>query len=234
VHSDGSLSAGDRALWRRAVGSVQFTEPVERATRAEGLQSRYPTLYRWRSSQLYAPKFIDFHLYGQTDRLLMLDSDVLCLARPDEVLEAMECPEPVQRWNSDHTSSYSASPGQLKSLLGVEVPERLNAGFMLTRRWTPDDWHYFDQVLTVLSRAGVPIEDRWAEQMLYAISAGRVPGSRSFSAGYNISFGRTSPASVVRHYVGVPRVRPRFHTEGVARLINEAAAAPRSPRHRLG
>jgi hypothetical protein len=92
---------------------------------------------------------------------------------------------------------------------------------MLTKRWDHDDLAYFDEVLRSLRDHGVPIRDRWAEQMLYAISSGRHAGFGGLSSDYSVTLGRTPVDAVIRHYVGVPRVRPRFHTEGIPRLLTQ-------------
>lgn len=226
VHSDGSLTDKDEALWKRVSPHVTFTSPAEREARAEELRTAFPAVHKWRTVHRCGSKFVDFHLFGRARRLLLLDSDVLCFSEPRELLEALALPTTSMRWNADITTSYAATPAQLSAILGFPVPDRVNSGFLLTKRWDRDDLAYLDGMLDTLLRHGVPIYEWWAEQMMYATMASRHDLARSFSDGYAVVLGRTSPRAVVRHYVGVPRIRPRFHTEGVPRLLAQLAASP--------
>lgn len=218
VHSDGTLKPSDMAQWSSIIEGVTFTSPQEREQRAAALATAYPAVHRWRTVHGCGSKFVDFHLFGRAERLVLLDSDVLCFSEPRELLDALANGAPSLRWNQDCTTSYAATPAQLSEILGFNVPARVNSGFLLTKRWDHADLTYLNGMLETLHRHGVGIYEWWAEQMLYATAAVRHTTATSFSANYAVKTGRTAADAVVRHYVGVPRIRPRFHTEGVPRL----------------
>lgn len=226
VHSDGSLGEADLDRWRRVVPDLAATTREQRAERAaDRLAERFPLLHEWRDKQIYSTKFLDFHLFGDGDRVVSLDSDVLCFRRPDELIEALEAPRPAMRWHHDTGSSYAAPVEVLEAATGQTVPRRVNTGFLCAKRWDDEDLAFFEEMLARLGDHGVPVHHHWAEQTLYALAAGRHPDAAALPEHYSVRFGRTDPRAAIRHYVGVIKVRPRFFTEGVPILCEQLSAA---------
>ena len=85
VHSDGSLTAHDEARIAANVSGVQFVryELAEQRAKTELTGS---LLAKWRLHDAAYRRLIDVELWRSRDRVIILDSDVLTIRRPDEVL----------------------------------------------------------------------------------------------------------------------------------------------------
>jgi hypothetical protein len=227
VHSDGTLE--DIAAWRKVIPEmvlVSKTESNERA--AKEISSRYPLLYRWRCQDwgdthvLCGTHVVDMHLFGKSDRLIVMDVDVLCFRRPVQLEASLALDEPVYRWNRDVRSCYSESMEVLNSITGLKLPEALNSGFQLTPRFGREEFEYLEQMIELLQTDGrVDTNHLWSSQMYCAMCAAIRPDSHALPDSYNITLGRTRDNAVIRHYVGVPRVRPRYFTEGIPKILRD-------------
>ena len=222
IHSDGSLEEEHLKAWRRIIpNTTLITREESDLKAAQVLGDQFPLLLEWKRRQCYSTKFIDFHLHGTRDRIISLDSDVLCYHRPTELIEALATTEPLMRWHSDVTTSYIAPAYLLGKYVGAEISDRVNSGLLLARRWSLDDLKFFQTILGKLQDASLPIFHHWGEQSLYAISAVRHQDAKALSNKYSVYFGKTRPDSTIRHYVGVVKVRPRFFVEGIPMLLNQ-------------
>lgn len=225
VFSDGTLTEADLGDWRRVIPNLQLISSEANLQKSdEVLKDRYPFLHEWRVRNLYSAKFLGFHFQGDSDRIILLDSDVLCFQRPDELIAALNVPEPVLRWHDDVTSCYLASIPELEAASGNRVPAKVNSGFMLAKRWNEEDLRFLNGIFEKLDVASLPIFHFWSEQTYYALASPRHADAKPFSNKYSIYYGKTNPELVIRHYVGVVKVRPRFYTEGVPLLLEQIRA----------
>jgi hypothetical protein len=225
VHSDGTLDERDMDLWRKIIASVVIVSKHEADVRAESaISEKYALLYAWRYNNWASAQLIDVHLFGKSARLIVMDSDVLCFKDPIELRYQLTVSEPAFHWNRDARSCYSASIGVLNSITGLKFPEALNAGFLLTPRFEKADFDYLERMITLINtKSDVDVTHFWSCQTYYAMCAARFPGSRPLPDSYAVTLGRTSGNTVVRHYVGIPRVRPRYFTEGIPNLLADLA-----------
>jgi len=222
VFSDGTLSEADLGAWRKVIPNLCLISGEVNVQRSdEVLKGLYPLLHEWRVRNKYSAKFLGFHFHGGSDRIILLDSDVLCFQKPEELIAALEVPEPVLRWHNDVTSCYLGSIAELEAASGHSVPACVNSGFMLAKRWNEEDLRYFNEVFEKLDAASLPIFHFWSEQTYYALASPRHADAKPFSNKYSICYGKTNPDAVIRHYVGVVKVRPRFYVEGVPLLLEQ-------------
>jgi hypothetical protein len=226
VFSDGTLSEADLGEWRRVIPNLTLISSEANLQRSdEVLKGRYPLLHEWREKNLYNAKFLGFHFHGGSDRIILLDSDVLCFQRPDELIAGLGAPVPVLRWHNDVTSCYLGTIPELEAASGHPVPACVNSGFMLAKRWTEDDLKYLNEMFEKLNAASLPLFHFWSEQTYYALTSPRHADAKPFSNKYSIYYGRTNPERVIRHYVGVVKVRPRFYVEGIPILLDQIRSA---------
>ena len=222
IHSDGTFGTDDSRRLCACVGNVSVISKEERDILSERLlREAFPQLYVWRKKNFYGAKFLDFHLYGSSDRFLICDTDVLCFNRPDEVIRILQEGPPSLRWNTDNRTSYLISCDRLKTFVGGGLPEKLNAGFMVTKRWNSEDLAYFDNLLLRLEQSGIDTSHYRCEPSLYVASCIRHASYGPLSEAYSVVGGKTSSRSVIRHYVGVPKIRYRFFLEGVPMLLKQ-------------
>ncbi len=223
VHSDGTLEDGDISSWEKVIPSLVVIPKGEADRRvADTLGTTYPLLYAWRCHNWCSAQLVDMHLFGECDRLIVMDSDVLCFNEPVELRDSLMLEEPVFRWSRDVRSCYSESIEVLNSITGLKIPEAFNAGFQLTPRFGSEEFEHLERMIGLLQADGrVDINHLWSSQTYCAMCAARWPDSQALPDRYAVTFGWTPDDAVVRHYVGVPRVRPRYFVEGIPKLLRD-------------
>lgn len=223
VHSDGTLTKEDEAFWKRIIGEVVVIDRAESdavVEKALAADTRY--LYPWRCSNWASAQLVDVHFFGEAPTLLIFDSDVLTFSKPEEIIAALTAPVPRFSWCLDLRDAYSGTPQLLREVTGREMPPRLCAGFLVSPRLGKEDFLTLDRDMAKIDAdPRVSVGHFWSCQTYYGLVASRYPGSAPFSAIYSNTDGKTSDNQVLRHYVGIPKVRFRYYTEGLARLAGE-------------
>ena len=224
VHSDGSLTGQDVERWQNVIGDfVAVSRSESDDITARELSSQTKHLYPWRCSNWASAQLVDVHYFGRTPRLLIMDSDVLTFTSPHEVIAALTTPQPGFSWCNDLLDAYSASRDVLLDVTGVQVPRRLCAGFLVCPRLKTFDFIQLDQHMQQISSdPRVALNHFWSCQTYYALLAAGYPTSKPLPSPYSNTSGRTQTNSVLRHYVGIPKVRFRYFTEGLPRILKQA------------
>lgn len=218
IHCDGSLTDQDLMDWNRVIkGFEVISRPSsDQAVRERIGHTRH--LYPWRCSYRTSPQLVDSHLFGDQPVILLMDSDVLVFKKPVALIDALG--EHGFCWCSDIKDSYSTSPAVIESVLGIRIPGRFNSGLLVSPRFSQDHIHRLDSILHDLYRSElVDLNRYWACQTYYAIMSTYWSQAKALPDSYETTMARTTRDAVLRHYVGVPRVRYRFYTEGVARIL---------------
>ena len=225
VHSDGTLQPDDLNVWRKVIQGLIFVSKKEADARVGSeISKSFPLLYAWCCCYKYSAQVIDMHLFGQTDRLIVMDSDVLCFREPMEVRHWVSAAEPACRWQVGIRTCYLADTKLLKQITGLSLPEAFNLGFSLTPRYREKHFDHLEKVLKALTTNGrLDINEFWTGQTLGATCVVLAPHAKPLPSSYTATLGPTSDDMVVRHYVGIPQVRPRYFTEGIPRLLADLA-----------
>ncbi len=227
VHSDGTLTPDDECLWREIVGDLMVVDRGESdlITRRE-LAAHTRHLHPWRCSNWASAQLVDVHYFGDAPTLLIMDSDVLTFSSPQEVIAALTAGDTGFHWCRDLRDAYSATPEVLREVTGASIPRRLCAGFLVTPRLTTADFVHLDEQMQLIAMdPRVSIDHFWSCQTYYALLASRHANLRVFPREYANTDGRTGPTQVLRHYVGIPKVRFRYFTEGLPRILKQAGLA---------
>jgi len=221
VHSDGTLE--DIAAWQKVVPEMVLVSKDESNEKAsKEISSRFPLLYRWRCHDWCGPHVVDMHLFGKSNKLIVMDVDVLCFRKPVALQDSLALDGPVYRWNRDVRSCYSADIGVLNSITSLKLPEALNAGFQLTPRFASTEFEHLEQMIRLLQADGrIDTNHLWSSQTYCAMCAARCPRAKPLPENYAVVLGQTSEDTVLRHYVGVPAIRPRYFTEGIPKLLRD-------------
>ena len=226
VHSDGTLNSEEIIPWQKVVPGMVFISKAEAdSCVSEKIASRAPHLYNWRCNYWAGSQVVDVHFFGNTDQLIIMDTDVLCFHDPIELRRALSTPDATYRWNKGIRTSYSADTKLLNQITGLSLPERFNCGFSTVPRWHTEEFDYLEKVLKLLKVDGrVDTENLWSGQTYYAMCAARCPKSQALPDNYAVTTGRTSHDMIVRHYIGIPQVRPRYFIEGIPEVLNSKPA----------
>jgi hypothetical protein len=224
VHSDGTLNEIHGAFWRRYIPHLHLVGVEEANQRINDYFSENnPLLRKWSQEYWCSAQVVDAHLFGKAPKILIMDSDVLCFSDPKELRSELKNPGSDCRWNEEAGDSvYSAKPETLERITGKKIPRRLNAGFLLTRRFDSSIYDTLEDYLQRIHQSnGIDVNHHQSAQAYYAMCAAEYDDIGPFSTSYRISLGKTLRGSVIRHYVGIPTVRYRFYTEGIFRILTE-------------
>jgi hypothetical protein len=221
IHSDGTLGEQDATIIRMTLPTAVIITSTEADKRVkETVAAIAPKLCEWRRSNFFAAQLIDMNLFGEFDRFLFLDADILCFLDPVELRTALMVEKPVFRWAQDLRSSYVAPVPVLRKMTQLHVPEAVNLGPMVVPRLGEKDFRYLEHLFQIFQADPmINMKLSWAPQTFYAICACRSPGSHPFSPSYALTRGRTAEEAIIRHYVSIPAIRPRFFTEGLPKIF---------------
>lgn len=219
VHSDGALTETDCSRWACLLPGTRFVSRGEAEARCERLlRPRFLLLHEWRKVHVLALKLVDAHLLAEAERVLIMDTDVLCFRPPTALQQAMANGDSAA-WIRDMHHAYIALLKVLEQVLGVSVPLGVNTGLWTAPRAKSQD---FETMSWVLERwrgdERCDWSHMWAEQTMVACWFACGLDAQPLPMTYAVTPGRLSLEQVVRHYVGSRAIRPRFFTEGVPRL----------------
>ena len=172
----------------------------------------YPRCLAFRRSNPLAMKVFDFLAYLRSDRLLLVDSDVLFFGVPEVLLERIE--DPAYRLNSvnpDVATAYTVPPSEVKRLIGLNVPEAFNSGLWLIHR----DSMRLDWFEEFLGLPGIMSHHWQIEQTLFAFASSRF-GVELLPSEYQVRLedGRTEDVPALCR-----SIRHLMYVEGLARLV---------------
>jgi hypothetical protein len=215
IHDDGTLGdAARRELCRHFPGARLISRAQADAEVLPTLAG-FPRCRAFRESNLLAPKLFDFQHYLQSDRMLLLDSDVLFFEEPVELLRRIEDPDyALNSVNADLASAYTVDPAEVFARLGLELPERFNSGLGLIHR----DSLKHDWIEEFLGLPGILGHFWRIEQTLFALCSARF-GVELLPVEYRISLNPRVESCAAKHYVGA--VRHLMYREGMAELVRK-------------
>ena len=223
IHEDGTLSPRECEELRRHFPRARLIRRAEADARAESLLRDYPRAAAFRRTNLLAPKLLDFLAYLESDRLLVLDSDVLFFDRPEALIARIESPERRNAWNADFGDAYTVTADQVQRALGFDLVSRVNSGLGLVHR----DSLRLDWIEEFLGLPGITEGYFWrVEQTLYALASSRF-GTDLLPAEYTLRLAKGIEGRPFRHYVG--RIRGLFYSEGLSHLVKRGFLAGATP-----
>jgi len=179
----------------------------------------HPRCLKFRSTNHLSPKVFDFAHYLQSDRMLLLDSDVLFFHEPTELLRRIEDPSyRLNTVNGDTRTAYTVDPKTTGESMRISVIERFNSGLGLIHRESlRPDW-----LEEILGLPGINGNFWLIEQTCYALCSSRF-GCELLPASYDVHLGRGTRGAQSRHYVG--QVRHLMYIEGINKLVRQGFLA---------
>ena len=124
LHDDGSTTAEDQALFAEHLPGVLI---ISRAEADAAMRLVLPAeVFAKRQQYIFLLKLFDFNHFHQGTRMILLDSDIVFLSEPAEIVNWASLPSGTPFYNLDWCNSYRA----LRVPEGVVLPTHLNAGFM--------------------------------------------------------------------------------------------------------
>jgi hypothetical protein len=215
IHDDGTLKESDRANLKRHFPNARLIDrPSADARISEELQA-YPRCLSFRQSNHLSPKVFDFASYLESDRMLLLDSDILFFAEPLALLQRIEDLDyQLNTVNGDVSSAYTIDPHLVEKQKGFAVIERFNSGLGLIHRPSMR-WDWVEEFLALPDVIG----HFWRiEQTLYALCSSRF-GVELLPDEYRVQLEANLQGLPSRHYVGA--IRHLMYGEGIRQLVQQ-------------
>lgn len=215
IHDDGTLTPANRATLQYHFPEARLITRAEADRRVLANLENYPRCLKFRQTNHLAPKIFDFRDYLMSDRMLLLDSDVLFFAQPRALLERIEDKKyRLNTVNGDVASAYTVDPAAIRQQFGFELIDRFNSGFGLIHKASMQlDW--IEEFLAMPDIVG----HFWRiEQTLYALLSCRY-GAELLPAEYDVHLETGINDSPSRHYVG--KIRHLMYSEGMRQLMQQ-------------
>jgi hypothetical protein len=215
IHDDGTLDEKHYDLFLAHFPNARIIDRPSADTKVLLELQHYPHCLEFRKTNHLAPKVFDFLSYLESDRLLLLDSDVLFFTEPRELLNRIENPNyQYNSVNADIDSAYTVDPAVVKEQMGFEVQDRFNSGLGLIHKQSLNlEW--IEEFLGIPNIVG----HFWRiEQTLFALCSSKF-GVELLPEEYNVRLDKGINDSPSRHYVGA--IRHLMYGEGIKHLIQQ-------------
>jgi hypothetical protein len=214
IHEDGSLAREEIETLTEHFPAARIISKSEADAQVLPRLASFPRCLDFRKTNHLSPKVFDFRHYLESERMLLLDSDVLFFKEPTELLRRIEDHNyGCNVANRDIASAYTVDARAVKVETGIDLIERLNSGLGLIHKdsLTPD-W-----IEEFLELPGISAGHFWRiEQTLYALCSSRF-GVELLPPSYDIRLSGGISDSPSRHYVGA--IRHLFYREGIRHLV---------------
>ncbi|MFV0337665.1 MAG: hypothetical protein ACK5LK_05410 [Chthoniobacterales bacterium] len=200
IHDDGSLSPKIIEKIKKKLPGVRLILRKDADARVNEFLKNYPALQQSRSTHNLFLKFSDTLPFLETERFIILDSDLFFFAYPKEIMQWAESGDESCYYNKDTTDGYCINRASIEDATKITLWEHFNSGLLLMSRKAID----FDLSETFVSefesRANKP---QFFEQTLYALNTSAYNKGGALPPKYEISWNLwRHPDSVCRHYVG--------------------------------
>ncbi len=214
IHDDGSLDTNARKQIKTHFPKARLIDRESADQTVLPSLADYPRCKEFRETNQLSPKVFDFRQYLNSDRMLLLDSDVLFFSPPQELLQRIENPQYLKNTvNGDVSSAYTVEPNIVKEKFGFELIDRFNSGLGLIHKESLRlDW--LEEFLEIPGIIG----HHWRiEQTLFALSSCRF-GAELLPQDYDVFLDGELGSKQSRHYVG--SIRHLMYSEGIKKLSN--------------
>lgn len=224
VHEDGSLTRRGASLLRRHFPGVRIVPRriADREVIAHLEKKGFSRCAELRRKLPLALKFFDVPFYGVGQRVVYIDSDVLFLQPPTELLQGLHAPSLLwkDRFAVDIHTAYSWTLEALERCFGIPILPSVNSGLLLFRR-VELSW---SQAELCLRMPALPDSSHYLEQSLFAVDFSHAR-AEALPPEYDVCFRHTwrddydrwlGEAStghevVSQHYCGSARQRAHFY-----------------------
>lgn len=215
IHDDGTLTENDRATFRHHFPDARIIDRPSADTRILQELQAYPRCLEFRKTNHLAPKVFDFASYLESDRMLLLDSDILFFNEPTALLQRIEDPNyHLNAVNGDISNAYTIAPEVVQEKYGFTMIQRFNSGLGLIHQASLN-LKWIEEFLSLPNIIG----HFWQiEQTLYALCSSRY-GGELLPPTYNVHLEGGINGAPCRHYVG--KIRHQMYGEGIRCLVNQ-------------
>lgn len=212
IHSDGSLNDNQIASFNFHFPNARVISKLDADEIMTKVLSNYPNAQRFRQSNHLAPKLFDFKYFLQSERMLLLDSDVLFFSYPEELMNRIESPRYIKNtFNKDVMYGYTIPLEELQPHLDFALTPYFNSGLGLIHKESIN----FDWIENFLSIPDIVGHFWRIEQTLFALCCSKF-GVELLPLEYDVRLDKNIKGLASRHYVGA--IRHLMYAEGIRQL----------------
>lgn len=219
IHDDGSVPNAGLSTLRDHFPDARIISRSEADRTVERMLRDHPRCSELRRSNNLALKVFDFFAYLNSDRLFLLDSDILFFRRPSVLIERIK--DHTYRRNSlnkDWAMGYSVDPEFVCTRLHFPFQSHINSGLGLIHKIS----YQLDDFETWLQLPGILSHSHRVEQTLVAMASSKF-GHEFLPKEYDVLLERTKPDEIVKHYTGP--IRHLMYSEGLNRAASVVHSA---------
>lgn len=212
IHEDGTLPDEGESTLRRLFPEARVIKRTDSDARVFEALRAYPRCLDFRRTNHLSLKVMDFPLFLEAERMLLLDSDVLFFRRPDALLDrVLDNNYSLNTVNGDVEGALTVTGEAVEERFGFAPIARFNSGLGLIHKASLR----YEWMEAFLELPG--ILDHWwrIEQTLFALCSGRF-GNELLPPEYDVYLDRGLGNRPSRHYVGA--VRHLMYGEGMREL----------------
>jgi hypothetical protein len=214
IHEDGTVPPDGIAALQHHFPDARVIRRNEADETVRPMLRQYPRCQGLRNANTLSLKVFDFAVYLDSDRLFLLDSDVLFIERPTVLLQRIT--DPQYKYNSlnrDWGMGYSLQPEIAESMVEFNVQSHINSGLGLMHQQSYEFTRFEEWLLL----PGILSHPHRIEQTLVGLACSRF-GHQFLPKDYDVMLQRTGPAQIVKHYTGP--IRHLMYREGLDRVLH--------------
>ena len=204
IHDDGSFGEEGVARLRRSLPGAVFVSRRQADAEMKSRLAGCPECTKFREENFFFLKLFDAFHFAPTERLIVLDNDILFFREPAEVVRWLDLCEREICFNSERGESLAMTREDLATLPGRPADMLLNAGFGLIWKEVMD-WEFCERFLAhcrenihLVRKIHLMEQTTWA----FLIGQSALP-LRLLPHTYEISNDiLKSKGTIMRHYTG--------------------------------
>jgi len=215
IHGDGSLNAHHIQTFSEHFINCRVIKrkDADKELKTFLADYKYSQRYRMDGDFYCALKLFDPLYYAKTDKLLLLDSDILFFGNPKEMIQNIKEGKPF--FNSDYQNAYALPIEELNAKFEIDILPMVNAGLLfLPKDCYSTNLDFIESYFKAVDDAA-PIHDiNRHEQTLNALLLSKCGGVR-LNENYQISRHPVIPGKTVSHYFVADGSRDNFYNIGL-------------------
>lgn len=212
IHEDGTLQQEQIAILRYHFPKARIILKSETDEIMRNALAAYPACSNFRMSNHLAPKLFDFKHFLESDRMLLLDSDILFFENPKELIDRVEDINYHKNvFNKDVMYGYTVPFEEMQAHIDFTLVPYFNSGLGLIHKDSiRTEW--IEEFLHIPNIIG----HFWRiEQTLFALCSSRY-GVELLPTAYDVRLDKGVIGLPARHYVGA--IRHLMYREGIRQL----------------
>jgi hypothetical protein len=211
IHDDGSLRPEGLAALRDHFPDARVIFRGDADERVGRMLRNHRRCEALRQSNILSLKVFDFLSYLESDRLFLLDSDILFFQRPTVLLQRIQNREYNRNTlNRDWGMGYNVEPEAVQKFLDFPFQSHVNSGLGLIHRESYD----LDDFERWLAIPGILSHPHRIEQTLVGLASSKF-GHEFLPKEYDVLAQRARANEIVKHYTGP--IRYLMYLEGLGR-----------------